>query len=304
MPIAALLLAGGNSTRLAPLGTGVFPPKPFWPLAHPTQSLLQQTARRVAPIAQEIILVTQVKWAALGDAQLRDIPHRCLAEPAARNTAAAVLMAVLLVAETHADATLCILPCDHAIGDDAAFRQTMLRAVDAAGDTGICCIGIPPAHPSDQFGYLLPGNAFSEQNWLLAQFTEKPDAETAQKLIAGGALWNAGIFIGHMQTFLDAFARHTPELFAAANIAFATRCESDYMTFDAEAYAALPAQPIDRAVMEKAANLRMVAGDFTWADLGNWDAVHACRGDTVLTPPPALSIEVACALPLLYPSDF
>ena len=64
-----------------------------------------------------------------------------------------------------------------------------------------------------------------------------------------------------------------------ANIAsIATSITQDITTennisLDAAGYATMPDISIDYAIMENAHNIACVAADFSWSDLGNWDAI-------------------------------
>jgi mannose-1-phosphate guanylyltransferase len=63
-------------------------------------------------------------------------PENILAEPAKRDTAAAVALATAWVAAHDHRATMMVLPADHVINDRAAFQKTMQTATRAAEETG------------------------------------------------------------------------------------------------------------------------------------------------------------------------
>ncbi len=52
-------------------------------------------------------------------------PENIVAEPAKRDTAAAVALATAWVAARDHQATMLVLPADHVIKDQAAFQETM-----------------------------------------------------------------------------------------------------------------------------------------------------------------------------------
>jgi hypothetical protein len=92
----AVILAGGGGTRLWPLSRPDLP-KPFLPLVG-DRTLLQQTWDRIVPSvvgAADVAVVTDRRYEALVRRQLPDLePGMLLAEPAGRNTAAAVAFAL------------------------------------------------------------------------------------------------------------------------------------------------------------------------------------------------------------------
>jgi mannose-1-phosphate guanylyltransferase/mannose-6-phosphate isomerase len=130
------------------------------------------------------------------------------------------------------------------------------------------------------------------------RFVEKPDAATAAAYLAeGGYSWNGGIFVLRASTWLQALERFRPDILAATRQAFAGRREDGvFVRPDAVAFAAVPAESVDYAVMEKCPgsgiDIRMVPLDAGWNDLGAWDAVwqvapqdehgNAATGDVLL----------------------
>jgi mannose-1-phosphate guanylyltransferase/mannose-6-phosphate isomerase len=79
-----------------------------------------------------------------------------LLEPVARNTAAAICAAGLAASETHDDPTLVIMPSDHFIPDTARFAEAIATACTAASNGSWVTLGISPAGPSTQYGYIVP----------------------------------------------------------------------------------------------------------------------------------------------------
>jgi mannose-1-phosphate guanylyltransferase/mannose-6-phosphate isomerase-like protein (cupin superfamily) len=275
----AIILAGGGGTRLWPLSAPEAP-KPFLPLLGP-RSLLADTVRRILdghelPLGpSDVTVVADQRFEPL---VRRDVPQvKFLAEPTARNTAAAIALAAAQV-ERPMDDVMLVLPADHAIDRPEALRAALRRAAEvAAGRTrdddfdALVTLGVTPDRPATEYGYLLPATAPYRGVSRLAAFEEKPNAERAAELIAvPGVAWNAGIFVWRRQTIVDALRRWTPELWAVAN-----------RHLDPDAWAALPSISIDYAVMEPAAAAGCVATvrtDAGWNDIGTWSALLAALG--------------------------
>ena len=132
----------------------------------------------------------------------------------------------------------------------------------------------------------------------MAQFVEKPDATTAARYLAeGGYFWNAGMFVLKASVWLDALQQFRPDILAATRAAWAARStDAKFVRPGKAEFAAVPAESVDYAVMEKCPgsrfNIRMVALDAGWNDLGAWEAVwqvapkdargNASVGDTII----------------------
>lgn len=133
----------------------------------------------------------------------------------------------------------------------------------------------------------------------LARFVEKPGAAKARRLLRAGALWNAGMFAGRAETFVEAFEEFLPPVargLSAAGKAWGRGAASFARCLKA-AYPTLPSISIDYAVMEHASRSRdwsllTVPGRFAWSDVGTWSKLYdllpkdscgnATRGDHML----------------------
>ena len=274
--ITPLILCGGSGTRLWPLSRKGFP-KQFTPLAG-ERSLFQQAALRLSgPGYGAPLIVTNADFRFIVMEQLEQAglaPGAVLIEPSARNTAPAILAAALHAAATDPAALLLVAPSDHLVPDAAAFRAAVATGADAARAGRIVTFGIRPTRAETGYGWLEPGDGDAPV-LPLRRFVEKPDAATAQGLLAGGRhLWNAGIFLFSAQTILDAFAAHAPDLIPPVRAAVeGARSDLGFLRLDPAAWAGARDISIDYAIMERAADLDVVPFDGGWSDLGDWDAV-------------------------------
>ncbi|HEX2542294.1 MAG TPA: mannose-1-phosphate guanylyltransferase/mannose-6-phosphate isomerase [Caldimonas sp.] len=316
LSVVPVILAGGSGTRLWPLSRSLHP-KQYLSLGIGNgaagETLFQQAARRAAAIAAADIAVQPPCIVANEEHrftvvdQLRGIgiePARVLLEPFGRNTAPALHLAALEATRSSggsADPVLVVTPADHLITQLPAFTQTLRTAVRAAASGGIVVLGIRPERPDTGYGYIRAGDSADADGLLpVAAFVEKPDLATARKYVADdGYLWNGGIFVVRASVWLEALRRFRPELARASEAAYATATADDaFLRFDRDAFAAIPGDSVDYAVMEPASrqgsgiSVRMVPLDAGWSDLGAWDAVwqagerdsdgNAVQGDAVL----------------------
>jgi mannose-1-phosphate guanylyltransferase len=273
----ALVLAGGGGTRLWPASRRARP-KQLLRLGG-SESLLRASFRRAAATfgIERTVIVTAADQAGAVQAELPELPAaNLLAEPAARNTAAAVGLGAALVARRAGEAAvLAVLPSDAFIGDEAGFAGALGTAVSEAADA-IVTIGIRPTHPETGFGYLKLGAALRPSVYAVDKFVEKPDLPTALRYLeAGTFLWNSGMFFLTAGRMLLEARRHMPALGAALDRFVAA---ADFEAAVGAEYPGVPAISIDYGIMEKAEGIRVVPGDFGWNDVGSWAALAAIRG--------------------------
>lgn len=310
--IHPVLLCGGSGTRLWPLSRKSYP-KQFTQLIG-EESLFQASARRLAGdgfAAPAVITGSDYRFVVTEQlAGVEIAAAATLIEPEGRNTAPAILAAALELEARAPGALMLVAPSDHVIPDAKAFRAAVQAAVPAALAGQLVTFGIRPDRPETGYGWLAlstaPDAGFAPLPQPLEGFVEKPDAATAQALLAGGMhLWNAGIFLFTTTAILAAFARHQPAMLGAVRRAV-ERAVRDlhFLRLDPAAWAECPADSIDYAVMEKADNLTVVPYGGAWSDLGDWNAVWR-EGDRdargTLTSGPATAID--CTDTLLRAED-
>jgi mannose-1-phosphate guanylyltransferase len=278
-----VILAGGGGTRLWPLSRQERP-KPFLPLVD-DRSLLQHTVSRILPLVDEseVFCVADRRYGQLVRDQVPDIG--LIVEPAPRNTAAAIALAGAVI-DRPDDEVMVVLPADHWILDEDAFRDVIAVAVGrlATGafdiEQPLVTLGIRPTFASTDYGYLRPDTMHGTKidgiraNPLLG-FEEKPTEARARELInLPGVAWNAGMFAWQRGAIRAALEKYTP-----LPMLIDQAVGSDLAL--ANAYDRITPISIDRAVMESAAadhHVVMGAMDVGWSDLGSWTALLAAIG--------------------------
>lgn len=277
--VQAVLLSGGSGTRLWPLSREAYP-KQFLPLVG-DDTMLQATWLRVAALSSHApIVVANEDHRFLVAEQLRVIgapTPRIVLEPVGRNTAPAIAAAALIARadpqHEDGDPLLLVLPSDHVVRDDAAFRAAVIAATPAAEAGALVTFGIVPQAPETGFGYIHAETGEGVRKVL--RFVEKPDAATAQRYLdEGGYFWNSGMFLFRASRFLEELAKYRPDILAAARAA----CEhldpdGEFLRLDRDAFAASPSESIDYAVMEKTDAAMVLPVDIGWNDVGSWSAL-------------------------------
>ncbi|RKF16719.1 mannose-1-phosphate guanylyltransferase/mannose-6-phosphate isomerase [Roseovarius spongiae] len=284
-PIHPVILCGGSGTRLWPLSRKSYP-KQFTPLLG-EKSLFQASVRRLSgPGFARPVILTGEPFRFIVLEQLAAIEtgaQGVLIEPEGRNTAPAVLAAALWLAARDPEALMLVAPSDHVIPDADTFRAAVRAAAPRAQAGDLVTFGIRPTRAETGYGWLemaAKADPDAVEPQPLARFVEKPDAARAEAMLAAGNyLWNAGIFLLSVRAVIAAFERHAPDMLAPVRAAL-EGAEDDlgFTRLDAPAWAGVPENSIDYAIMERADNLAVMPFGAGWSDLGDWQAVWAETG--------------------------
>src|SRR6478735_4279848 len=276
----ALILAGGSGERFWPLSRRARPKQLLRLVAEET--LLEQAVARLDGLVppERLLILTNVDQEAAVRELLPQLPkENIVAEPAKRDTAAAVALGAGWVAARDHSATMIVLPADHVINDTAAFQKTLTAAAAAAQETGaLVTIGIKPTWACPGYGYIEQGEAVQLRSTgsnvgvhRVIRFREKPNADLAESFIRKGNFrWNAGMFVWSVPSVLSEFNRHAPEL---ASFISQVRAQDNFENTVRERFAKLPKISFDYAIMEKADRVLVVEATFHWDDVGSWPAV-------------------------------
>jgi mannose-1-phosphate guanylyltransferase len=280
-PIYALILAGGSGERFWPVSRRTRPKQLLKLVSERT--LLGETVARLEGLIppERILILTNVEQEAAVRALLPQFPaDNLVAEPAKRDTAAAVALGAGWIAARDHMATMIVLPADHVIKDTAAFQATLVTAAEAAQESGaLVTIGIKPTWACPGFGYIEQGAPLRRPLAAtpgtpvhhVVRFREKPNAELAEVFVRKGNFrWNAGMFVWAVPTLLSEFNRHAPEL---ANFIAQLSVPKMFEETVRTKFASLPKISFDYAIMEKADRVLVVEAGFDWDDVGTWQAV-------------------------------
>ncbi|WP_424941114.1 mannose-1-phosphate guanylyltransferase/mannose-6-phosphate isomerase [Aliiroseovarius sp. S253] len=277
--IVPIVLAGGIGTRLWPISRQSYP-KQFRKLGA-TDSLFQSTIKRFqSPLYQRSIVVTNESYRFHVVEQMGEIatlPEQILLEPMSRNTAPAILAATMAAMGKDPDAICVVTPSDHLMPDHTLFSESVTKGLRAVQAGHMVTFGVTPDRAETGYGYLeLAATPSAGQDAIqLESFTEKPDAQTAAQMLAGGRhLWNAGIFLYRARDMIAAFEAHAPEMLPPVRAALNDKeLDLGFTRLPQDHWAALPDLSIDYAIMEKQRDLHVVPYDGRWSDLGSWQSV-------------------------------
>ena len=277
--VRPIILSGGAGTRLWPVSRLAFP-KQLLPIAA-DQTMLQVTAKRVTgPGFADLVVVGDEEHRFFIKDQFERgglAPAAILLEPLGRNTAPAIALAANFVRDQIGDELLLVLPSDHVIRNEAAFRSAVMAAIPAAAAGGLVTFGIVPDSPHSGYGYIELGPETEAGSGVhsVARFVEKPSAELARDYLAAGRfLWNSGMFLFRASAVLDELERLAPDVAAAvASASKEIARDGVFARPSAQAFASAPSISIDFAVMEKTAKAYVVPVDIGWSDVGSWSSL-------------------------------
>lgn len=269
-----VVLAGGIGSRFWPVSTRERP-KQLLPLAS-ERPLIVDTVERAR------VLVPDDRLRILAGRHLVE-PFRTVLndlsdaaywiEPEARGTCPVLAWASWEIHRRDPEAVMVSLHADHRVDSLPAFQRTIHAAAEIARrENVLVCVGAVPDRVETGFGHLERGEALETSGEIAAHrvkaFHEKPDADTARRYVRDGHLWNTGIFVWKVSTFLSELAEHAPEV----SNCLALLDEGVDAFFEA-----VPVCVVDTAVMERSGRVATVEALFSWDDVGSWEALSRSR---------------------------
>ncbi len=267
----AIILCGGSGTRLWPLSRRNHA-KQFLKL-YSERSLLQETYLRARKLIEKdrIFFVTNKNGYSKVLQQIQELepgfePSQIIIEPASLNTAPALACAVkYLIDQKGAQPSEKILSfhADHYIRDTEEYIALLEGALQELGEH-LGTIGIQPTKPETGYGYIRKGKQ-EAGHFRVAEFCEKPPLEKAKAYVASGEyVWNSGMYLFTVGTFLEEIEKYAPEIFSLM--------QKDWGGF-LEGFETLSAISIDNAVSEKSDRVIVFPGNFGWSDIGSFDSL-------------------------------
>jgi mannose-1-phosphate guanylyltransferase/mannose-6-phosphate isomerase len=283
--ITPVILSGGSGKRLWPLSRQHYP-KQFIQLVGDSTLFQQSINRAVALqntnfIIKEILIVTNENHRFLVLEQLDEmkikLKTRIILEPEPKNTAPALTLAAFASQETDPDSLLAVMPADHYVKDLNKFVRTMHDLIELIEDNIIFTLGIEPTRPDTGFGYIhYEGDKFVKN---VLSFKEKPDSDSAQKMITQGQhAWNGGIFILKSKTWLKSIKLSNSNIYQNVSNAWNAKNSDEWFErANVDFFTKTPPDSIDYAVMEKMEELgldiKLALLHAGWSDLGSFNAI-------------------------------
>ncbi len=281
--IFPVILCGGSGTRLWPISRQSFP-KQYLPLGlNQEKSLLQNTFERIKNLKniRNPILVCNEEHRFIAAEQMREIdvnPTSILLEPFGKNTAPAIALSALIALEKSEDPTLLILSADHEIKNKDRFIQILNIGINEANKDKLITFGVVPNHPETGYGYIKAEKPFKTDEIVaqeISEFIEKPNLETAKKLILDKRYtWNSGIFIFKAKNVINELKKYSPNLIDLCKKSLKNSSyDLDFLRLNKKDFERCPNISIDIAVMEKTNKGSVIPLDVGWSDIGSWESL-------------------------------
>ena len=204
MEKVVLIMAGGSGTRFWPLST-TEKPKQFLDLIS-DKTMIRETIDRVSKLipVERIFISTNISYLDIIKEQLPEIPEKnIIFEPMARDTAACIGYAALIIEKIYKNSIMAVLPSDHLIKKEKEFLKSLELAFKKAEEDVVVTLGIKPSYPETGYGYieyfkkyssterkapiiLFFDNELSIRNKPLNKFSVKLNSEEKNRLKTNG----------------------------------------------------------------------------------------------------------------------
>jgi mannose-1-phosphate guanylyltransferase/mannose-6-phosphate isomerase len=280
-----VILCGGFGTRLWPLSRKSFP-KQFVKILG-KQSLLQQTVNHFLLLNNklkipEFIFVTNDEHRFILESQIKELKlknYQIILEPSSKNTAPSATLAAIYINKKYKNFNMLILPSDHLITNSKKFIELIEKSLIFLNKHLFILFGIVPKEPTTHFGYIEFDNNKKLFPKNIIKFIEKPNIFKARRLLQRkNLLWNSGMFLLEVNTWLDAIKLFDNKMFNFLKLSMDEYdTDNQFIRPKKDFFNKISSNSIDYAVIEKLTqsdfNLKVFEFKFEWSDLGNWNAL-------------------------------
>ncbi len=267
-----ILLSGGSGQRLWPLSNDIRSKQFIRILTGEegrVESMLTRVYRQILAADRDanVTIATSKKQVSSIRNQLGDKVNVCV-EPCRRDTFPAICLAAAYLRDLQGvgeEEGVVVCPVDPYVEDSYFEALKELGGMAERGEANLSLLGIEPTYASEKYGYILPVSG--ERVSRVDTFREKPDAAAAEKYIAGGALWNGGVFAFRLGYLLG----KARELLSFQNYG---ELRARYESFRKISF--------DYAVAEREKDIRVLRYRGQWKDLGTWNTFTEAMAEPVL----------------------
>lgn len=195
-----------------------------------------------------------------------------IVEPLARGRMIAYTYITRVIYDLDPDAIIFSLPSDHAVDDVEAFKESVTNTFNyiERNTNQIVLIGTVPTYPDTGMGYIKVDQQISSDPVLytIEKFVEKPVHRVATSYVESGEYyWNAAYYGYRASTLLEAYKEADPMIIVALDRFMETQSEDDFMKIPKKEHEI-------ETINASKYPLILVPADFTWTDIGNWQALH------------------------------
>lgn len=258
-----ILLSGGSGKRLWPLSNDIRSKqfiKVFKTENNEYESMVQRVYRQILAVDKDanVTIATSKSQVSTIYNQLGYGVNICV-EPCRKDTFPAIALASAYLHDVKGipeEKAIVVCPVDPYVEKEYFETLKKLEKLAECGRYNLVLMGIEPTYPSEKYGYIIPAD--KKNISVVDTFKEKPDAQTADRYISAGALWNGGVFAFRLKYILD--KAHELVVF-----------ENYYDLL--EKYHLLKKISFDYAVVEQEKNIQVLRFAGKWKDLGTWNTL-------------------------------
>lgn len=267
----ALILAGGKGSRLWSIST-TNKPKQYLNL-YSDNIMINETIKRIENLFKydDIFVITNIEQKELAERYIdyRIPRENIIYEPMSKNTAMCIFYASIKILNQKGNGTMTILSSDHYIKQSEKLIKNIEEGISLANShENLVTIGIKPTYPATGFGYIKYNYDDNLKCNIVEEFKEKPIYIKAQEYLESGKYyWNSGMFIWEISTILNNFQKFLPQIYKYKDVII-NGFKNNINTLK-EVYQKVDAISIDKGILEKASNIKMIKGEFEWLDIGS-----------------------------------
>lgn len=265
--IHALIVTPEASDRLWPLSRNKTP-KQLLPFIKDA-SLLEQTIDLVGTFIDQKRrwIVTRQEEAEDIESSVGEKVEHIVVEPEKCSQFSAMLLAAFLLEEIDPHATLLFLPADYYIPEKKKFLEFIEYALDYAQEhETITMLGFKPSYASTEYQYIVPAVSDEYPSRITTLHTD-PTQEEAEKYLQAGYLWNSGICVAQVKSFLSICQEAAPDIFDS--VLHFVHSSGTYNNTTQESFGS--------AVICKSDKISVLPVDFIWSDVSNLETFLALK---------------------------
>ncbi|VAX36370.1 Mannose-1-phosphate guanylyltransferase [hydrothermal vent metagenome] len=278
----SVIMSGGSGTRFWPRSRNAMPKQllSFTDNKSMIQEAVERTERWI-PLKRTWVVTNKKQLSATKQQLSQLASSQFIVEPTGRNTAPCIGLAACTLLAENPDATMLVMPADHLISQQDAFKKAVEQAEDIIkkNPDAFVLFGVRPSYPATGFGYIEQGESIDKGVFKVQSFREKPDLPTATQLMNTGRFyWNCGIFMWRADRILEALGKFEPEMFSHLQTLQQSISQENWESVLELEFPKMKSISIDYAVLERAEEVFVLEAPFDWDDLGSWQALARING--------------------------
>lgn len=262
-----IIFAGGAGTRLWPLSRQNSPKQ--FAILKDGQSTLQMAVQRLKDFGfANTFIATNQNYASIVGEQVPQIPaDHIMTEPARRDLAAAVGLALFRLKARGEHGTVAMLWADHFMDKPDNFVSALKQAdgLIAENPNRFIFLGEKARFANHNLGWIKLGKPLTENAYEFFAWKYRPEInECAEMFTSHDWVWNTGYFVFDLDFVIDVYKKHQPEMSVELEKMVA---DEQYLTTK---YQKLPAISFDQAIVEKISSDQAVVlkVNLGWSDPG------------------------------------